>query len=200
MNLKISGELTAAGIEKRNATRQIPAAVRYILQGWAGDTVKHVKEGLAGRYLNRKSGHLANAVGKKLVRDGEVTTAWLGTNVAGKSRDVPYARIQDEGGTIVPRRAGALAVPIPPTKGLPRNYQNLVMIRRVGKPPLLVEKRARSWKLRFVLLQKVTLKPTRWWTNPWAEMKAVLRRRLQAAEVLEVAKRMHAARAAREEG
>jgi hypothetical protein len=198
--LKIEGGATAQGAAKHNTTRALPKAVRYILQGWAGDTVKHVKEGLAGRYLNRRSGHLANAVGKRLDRSGEVTTAYLGTNVAGKVKDVPYAKIQDEGGTIVPRRARALAVPIPPTKGLPRNFPNLTMIRRVGKPPLLVEITPKgAWKIRFVLLQSVTLKPSRWWSNPWDEMKAVLRRRMDDDQVLAVAEKLSRAGAGPEE-
>lgn len=191
MNLRIVGGQTAAAATQRQATARIPDAVRYILQGWAGDTVKHIKEGLAGRYLNRRSGHLANAVGKLLARSGEISTATIGTNVIGKRYDVPYAWTQDKGGTIVPKRARALAVPIGGTKGLPRNFPNLTLIRRPGKPPLLVEITPKGgWKLRFVLLQSVTLKATGWWSTPWAEMKAVLRRRLRDDAILQVAAKL----------
>ena len=192
MNIVIREEPSAAAAAQALATRNIPKAVRYILQAWSGDTVKLVKEGLAGRYLNRRSGHLANSVGRRIDKAGDLTTATLGTNVIGRGQDVPYARIQDEGGTIVPKRARALAVPIGGTKGLPRNFPNLVMIRRVGKPPLLIEKVGKAWKLRFVLLRSVTLKATGWWSTPWAEAKADLARRYDPEQVMIIAGRLGA--------
>lgn len=51
-----------------------------------------------------------------------------------------YAAIQEFGGEITPQHAKALAVPIHSSaKGKsPRDFSDLVMIKRNGKPPLLV--------------------------------------------------------------
>jgi hypothetical protein len=68
------------------------------------------------------------------------------------------------GGTIVPKRGGALAIPISPeaykvdrARLFPRP---LTMIVRSGRPPLLVETgligKSKSWKLHYVLLKSVT--------------------------------------------
>lgn len=194
MNITINADFTSAAAAQRLATQRIPQAVRWILQDWSARTVKNVKEGLAGKYLNRRTGHLANSVGRTIKRDGEHTTATLGTNVAGRVRDVPYARIQDEGGTIVPRRARALTIPIAGTKGVAANFPNLFLVRRVGKPPLLVEKTGKgAWKLRFLLLQQVTLKPTGWWSTPWGEAQAELKGLYLPENVFWVAEKFAAA-------
>jgi hypothetical protein len=193
LNFIIREDVTAAAAAQALATRKIPAAVRYILQTWSADTVKLVKEGLAGRYLYRRTGHLANSVGRVITRKGDLSTATIGTNVQGRTKDVPYARIQDEGGVIRPRNARALAVPIAGTKGVPANFPNLFMVRRVGKPPLLVERTGKgAWRLRFVLLQRVTIKPTGWWTTPWTEATDELGKLYLAENVFAVAARLGA--------
>lgn len=68
------------------------------------------------------------------------------------------------GGTITPKRAGALSIPLSPeaykvgrASLFPRP---LTMVSRKGKPPLLVETgvigKSRAWKLHYVLLKSVT--------------------------------------------
>ena len=194
MNITINADFTSAAAAQRLATQRIPQAVRWILQDWSARTVKNVKEGLAGKYLNRKTGHLANSVGRAIKRDGEHTTLTIGTNVTGRTRDVPYARIQDEGGTIVPRRARALTIPVAGTKGVAANFPNMFLLKRPGKPPLLVEKTAKgALKLRFVLVSQVTLKATGWWSIPWAEAQAELKGLYLPENVLRVAGQLAAA-------
>lgn len=71
------------------------------------------------------------------------------------------------GGTITPKRAGALSIPISPeaykagsASLFPRP---LTHISRPGKPPLLVETgiigKSTAWKLHYVLLKSVTHRP-----------------------------------------
>jgi phage gpG-like protein len=57
-----------------------------------------------------------------------------------------YAAVHQYGGTIRPKHAGALAVPVSPQaqdKG-PREFNDLVMVSRPGHPPLLIRKRRRG--------------------------------------------------------
>ena len=85
-----------------------------------------------------------------------------------------YAAIQEFGGTIRPVRAGALAVPISKeAKGAtsPRDMDGLTLIRRNGRPPLLVRvlaargARRANWQIHWVLLPQVTIQATHWLSN-----------------------------------
>lgn len=87
-------------------------------------------------------------------------------------RRVPYARIQEFGGRIVPRVAKLLAVPVNArarklTRGRRsvRDIPNLKFIARRGKPPLLAFIENGRMKPMFVLLQSVTL-PERPYIRP----------------------------------
>ncbi len=79
---------------------------------------------------------------------------------------VPYARIHELGGVIVPKRARALAVPIGAAgraaarsaRGSIRSL-DLILVRRRGKPPLLARKTGERLQPLFVLLSSVTLPP-----------------------------------------
>jgi len=79
-----------------------------------------------------------------------------------------YARILEEGGTIRPRTARALAVPISDEakrEESPRAMAGLVMISRrmAGKPPLLARVlRGGRLQVHWVLLKSVTIRPRRW--------------------------------------
>lgn len=92
-------------------------------------------------------------------------------------RVAPYARIQELGGTIRPRRAKALAVPIGQegrraARESLRSLRslNLTLVLRRGRPPLLVRKGPRgSFKPLFVLLNKVTL-PARPYMRPASQL------------------------------
>ena len=81
-----------------------------------------------------------------------------------------WARIQEEGGTIYPKRAKALAVPISDeAKGYssPRDMPDLQLIPRKGKPPLLVRELSKrgdviGFELHWVLVPSVTILATHW--------------------------------------
>lgn len=82
-----------------------------------------------------------------------------------------YARIQNDGGRIVPRTAKALAIPISAEAkqySSPRDMQGLTLIPRPGRPPLLVRQlaargaRKANWELHWVLVASVTIRGTRW--------------------------------------
>ncbi len=76
--------------------------------------------------------------------------------------DLVYARIHEYGGTIVPKRRKALAIPLGNVTGEPKDYQDLFMVHRPGQPPLLVRQMYKTkWAIQpmFVLLPQVTLPP-----------------------------------------
>lgn len=91
--------------------------------------------------------------------------------VPSNSPAAAYARILNDGGTIYPKNARALAVPVSDEAkrfSSPRDMDNLTMIPRKGKPPLLVEKlsargrRRANWIIHWVLVGSVTIAPRRW--------------------------------------
>lgn len=118
-------------------------------------------------------------------RDAYNPKVRVGTNL-------PYARIQEYGGQ-VRARGGALPVPIPGHEATAkrlrrqagptlRNLKNLAVIKRHGKPSLLVlvrpgkRKGGLSWEPVFVLLKSVTIKPHPYMRRGWAQAKRKLPR------------------------
>lgn len=98
----------------------------------------------------------------KLKRSFRWSVTQVGNNMiqAREYSDYPDPRIpwiHETGGTIRPKKAKALAVPIFGTTGKPGDYPNLTLIPRKGKPPLLVEKRMAEWKPKFVLVKQVRI-------------------------------------------
>jgi len=68
---------------------------------------RRIKENLTGRLLNVRSGRLRSSIAHRIEEaDGEIT-AKIGTNVK-------YARIHEYGGTIRPKRAKHLTIPLGP--------------------------------------------------------------------------------------
>jgi len=134
-----------------------------------------------GSPLQSRTGTLAGSVSSRVFRIGDVVLAEIGT-IKGPAR--AYARILEEGGVIKPVKGKALAVPLKDAKtpsgrprfpGGPREAQakhpDMFLLKRRGKPPLLVvprrvrgrrKGRVVGFRLMFVLLRRVTIKPTRW--------------------------------------
>ena len=73
---------------------------------------------------------------------------------------LPYARIQDQGGTIVPVNAKALAVPLTNTarRLTPRQMPGLVLIKTKGKALLVLPTKKGKITPQYVLKQSVTLR------------------------------------------
>lgn len=109
--------------------------------------------------VTKRAGKPSSGVPLQLAEDKLAVR--IGTNVV-------YAAIQEFGGTIVPVDAGALTVPIHPlakkaaSMGLgARSFPDLVLIERVGRPPLLVrikdKGRNKRFDIMYVLLPKVVI-------------------------------------------
>ena len=105
---------------------------------------------------------LASGVRGWMLSDDEPLGA---IGVPGNHPAAAYAGIQETGGTIYPRTAGALAVPISDEAQLhasPREMDGLVMIKRPGKPPLLARTVGDTLEVHWVLVPSVTIEATHW--------------------------------------
>lgn len=166
MNVTIKVDLE--GQRQKSATlRRLPAAQRVVLQRWAADTVKAIRQNLRGRFLSVRTGNLWRSVGRRFQRSGDISMVTVGTNVSGKAYDVPYARIQDEGGWVVAKKR-FLTIPLAGYKGVAANVprdkafflrtasNNLLLCERTGK---------RAWKARFMLVRSVKIPASHWFTQ-----------------------------------
>lgn len=123
----------------------------------AGEIRRQILQTFGGRG-NRTTGNLAKSFKVSLLHSRET-----GVGV-GVLSDLEYAGVQNRGGTIRPKGA-ALTVPIGAGKSLAlgtraRDVPGLVMIKRPGKPPLLVKPGKKRFTLYYVLAKSVRIKPT----------------------------------------
>lgn len=121
----------------------------WLYEGYAEERYMSGRRGNMG--LRRQTGQLAGSWHVKTKGRGLNTIAQLATGV-------PYARIHEYGGTITPKRARALSVPlndIADKVSSPREMPNLVMIKPHGSEPLLVDKN--SGMPMFSLQKSVTI-------------------------------------------
>ncbi len=152
---------------------------RALVQGMrdgAIDIVNAIRIGkLSGSPLKVRTGVLRASLQSRVSTGGAGISAFIG--VPKDSPASSYARILEEGGTIVPKGAGALAIPVgaalapggtPRFPGGPRSVPGgLIFIdrRKQGKPPLLVKRiggRNARLEVFFVLKKSVKIPATKW--------------------------------------
>lgn len=182
-------------LRKTQVLARIPKATKYQATLWGSDTLRMLKERArsmqkAGK--GRKTGQLARNVGMEVSANPERWQILLGTGV-GRTLQVKYARIQDQGGAIK-MKDKMLTIPLGSTKGLIRNFPggfffksragNLIYAMRSGKG-----KRARIKPL-FVLKDQVTLPATHWFSGIVSARKADLGEMMKPGTVLRVAEGM----------
>lgn len=103
--------------------------------------------------LSRRTGELARHAIQYTVTTGQATmrlVVWV-------SKSVPYARIHEMGGTVRPKTAKFLAIPLAAAKtraGVarmrPRDIPNLKFVPRRGKSPLLVLEHFKNVKVKLL--------------------------------------------------
>lgn len=140
----------------------------------AGGLRRELRKVLTGVAMTAERQAKLNATSRMRVRTGHLRRNIAATVVDGKTggvevrlgvQGVPYARIQEKGGTVVPRSAKALAIPMPAAQTAagvgrypsPRAHGNLQW-RPDGKggPGLLFDP---SGVLMYVLKRQITIKP-----------------------------------------
>jgi len=180
----------AGALLKTAALAKTPQAARKCLQRWGSETVLVLKRsagGMKGSRGGRKSGQLARAVGMKMT--GNVLT--VGTNVQ-KQTDVKYAKIQDEGGDIVPRTKKFLTIPFPGVKGRATDYkgQSFFITTKSGALLLCMKKGKTGIKPLFLLTKWVRIKPSHWFSRPMFEQMPALNQYMDPDFVYDVAANM----------
>ncbi len=160
---RTAGELVdavAAGLEAA-AVKGADAINAAGLRGRLGLTPQHGALGLFG-----------SVMGWMIDRDGLIAAVGVPANTPAHR----YARMLEEGGTIVPKTARALAIPVSPeaerytrARDFPRD---LTLVPRPGRAPLLVEmiggpgSRARQrWIIHYVLKRSVRIPGFGWFTR-----------------------------------
>ena len=151
-----AGEALAAGLE-RAAVGGASFISELLVRGELGLEMRHPGSGLA-----------ASLAGWMI--DSSLPLAAVG--VPGESPAAAYAGILERGGTITPKSARMLAIPVSEEArrySSPRDMPDLTLISRKasGKPPLLVRELSRrgdvtGFELHWVLVPSVTIEPRRW--------------------------------------
>ena len=171
LTLEIPAETQAKidrdGQAAQRAGAALAAALGTAAIAGAEDVRRQLAMGELGLTMRHPAGGLAASVDGWMI-DATLPMAALG--VPANSPAAAYARILERGGTITPKRAQALAIPVSEeAKGYssPRDMPNLHMIPRKGRPPLLVRLLAgrgdaRGFELHWVLVKSVTIEPRRW--------------------------------------
>ena len=180
-------------IRKTQALKSVPRAMKYQVTRWTVDTVKELKRRAAGMQKSgkgRKTGQLARNIGQTISAGNERYHATIGTGVGG-TKSVVYARIQDKGGTIVPRSKQYLTIPLGGVKGRADNYPNSFFIRSKAGNLLLVERKGKGGiRPLFVLKKQVTIPGSGWFTDTVTMREGVLIDMVTPDAVLAQAERM----------
>jgi hypothetical protein len=124
--------------------------------GWPGGT--------GGKTLSKRTGALVQAiVGSVKVNGASFTTITGEIGAPG----IPYAKIQETGGTIKPKSSKFLCIPLPtaldgngvPLRKSPRDWENTFVATSKAGNLMIFQKRAGSIVPLYVLKDQVTLPP-----------------------------------------
>jgi len=97
----------SGAIRKTETLKAMPAAHKYQATSWTAETIKALMDSARDRqlsirlYHSQKTSMMMRNIGKVITVGNDLWTITIGTGVGGK-QSVPYAKIQDEGGTTHP--------------------------------------------------------------------------------------------------
>ncbi len=172
---------------KRRKKEDMSKAIHFQLQKWTGKTVKHIIRNVSGGILQTRSAHLRRNITGKTFRD-KLIYSIIGTGIFGK-KGVKYASILEKGGTIRPKKAKALTIPLPGVKGKASNFPDSFIIKSKAGNALIVQKKGKSGlKPLFVLKKSVKIPAFHWLSDSIKDMKPDLFRSLKPVELLKIMK------------
>ena len=187
----------------------IPQAARLQLTKWAAVTQKELMSSAAGLKKHwTHTGQLKRNVGWEQSVSADQYQVKVGTGLGGRL-SVKYARIQDEGGDIVPKKTHYLTIPFKGVKGSARNYHNTFFYTaKSGALILAMQKWTKvsggeNFKRRggfvplFTLVKRVTIPATHWFGDVIARRKRILQENMSAGAIKEVAEKMEQSNAFR---
>jgi hypothetical protein len=185
MKVRFESDFTGARA-KIEAMKRFPRASLYLITKWGTDTIKAIK---TARILKSKSGMLMRNVGIQS-QGGDTPRVILGTGV-GSAKEVPYARIQDEGGVIHAKNK-LLTIPIPPAKGRVANYPGRFYIKSKAGNVLCCQRSGKGLKILFVLKEQVTIPASHWFSRPLTDRLPYLDSMLEPEKLWQTAQKLEA--------
>lgn len=142
------------------------------------DVERQLKLNASGRYLKVRSGHLRNSIQSKVIRDTGELRSVVGSNVR-SGRRLPYASIHEEGGTIRPKRAQWLAVPLPSAltpsgvlRKKPTEWDNTFFRKSKAGNLILFQKQGKKIVPLFIMKKRVTVPASKYMSRTIREMKS----------------------------
>lgn len=212
----------SGALAKTAALKATPRAVKLQMTRWATETNVALRRSAAGMQKGHsmghlKSGDLARAIGQKIESTERGWRVSVGTGFG--TKQIKYARIQDEGGKVTAKNASFtiqniagkphlgpyLTVPLRGVKGRVSNYPGAFVIRSKKGNLLVVQpltfsggKRKGERKLGkqagikplFVLKYSVDIPPSRWFSAVIDAREPVLREYMDPAVLYNIASQM----------
>jgi hypothetical protein len=171
-------------MRKSAVVRNLPRAFFKNAESWASETVLFIKKSYkGGSVFRRPPKEFDLRLGMKVNKTGADSAEILvGTGDYVGKPPVIYARIHEEGGTIRPTKARALAIPFPGVTGSPRQYPEAFILPKMKGFTIgiiaLAKEGKRSTKIipLFLLRKQVTLPARRWFSTPIAARRPELDR------------------------
>lgn len=174
---------------KRRKKQDMTKAFHYQLQRWTGRTVKRIIRNLSGPILKTRTAQLRRSITGKAQSVGTVASSIVGSGIFGR-KPVKYARIQEKGGKIRPKKAKMLTIPLPGIKGVAANFPDAFIITSKKGNVLLVERKGTGLRPLFVLKKEVTIPASHWLSRSIDEMMPELRRLLKPGEIVKIMAKM----------
>jgi hypothetical protein len=182
---KMTADFKGAIDKTGKLKKAVGPAVRYQLTRFGGLAQKHIMRQVSGGILKTRTGKLRRSIRFNIKLGNNHYYLEIG------SHGVVYARILEKGGTITPKNAKFLTIPLPGVKGRASNYPDAFVIKSKKGNLLLVQKKGRSGIVPLFVLKKSVKIPDFWWLKGSMEEKRMtLDRMLQARELLRIAERL----------
>jgi hypothetical protein len=182
---KLTADFKGA-LKKNKTLKKVPdRAVRYQLTKLGGLAQKHIMRQVSGGILKTRSGKLRRSIRFSIKLGANRYNLEIG------SHGVKYARILEKGGTITPKNAQWLTIPLPGVKGRASNYPDAFVVKSKKGNLLLVQKKGRSGLVPlFVLKKQVKIPDFRWLKQSMEDKRMTLDRMLNARELLRIAEKL----------
>lgn len=175
---------------KRRKKQDMGKAFHYQLQRWTGRTVKRIIRNLSGPILKTRTAQLRRSVTGRASLLGTIAQTIIGSGIFGR-KPVKYARIQEKGGKIRPKKAKMLTIPLPGIKGVAANFPDAFIITSKKGNVLIVERKGKTGlRPLFVLKKEVTIPASHWLSDSIAQMMPELRRSLKPGEIVKIMAKM----------
>lgn len=144
------------------------------MEEWKNESVRQLKfraRGMRKSYW-RKSGHLALSTNGRVLRTPTGLRIILGSGVF--APEVPYAVIQEEGGTVTPKRRQWLAIPFEGVKGFPREYNDTFFAMSKRGNLIMFQKRGKDKEPLFAMKKQAKIPASKWFSSVMDKQKEKL--------------------------